>query len=193
LDSTDGKLPVRLLLWISRVDSCLKFEIDPSRLPDKWLLLALKKISELKDSSYPGQDNGISPERLLLLTSKQFRLLLHSKDLGRVAINALLDKFRTAMLGRMWPISAGIMPFRWLLDRKRPCKVSNGADQGNIGPANALKERSTILIFFSSPSSAGIDPFSKLPCRCSSSRITQFLIAGGIRPVNQLYDRSSKP
>jgi hypothetical protein len=106
------------------------------------------------------------------LTSRRFRLLLHSKEWGSIAKNALLDKFITTTVGRMWPISTGILPLRWLLERRRPCRESNGADQEGIGPTSALNERSTVLRFFSSPSSVGIDPFNKLPCKCTSSRIT---------------------
>ena len=98
----------------------MKFEIDSSRVPEKWLLLELKKSNELEDSPSMGQKNKIFPERLLLLTSRRFRYLLHSKDWGRLPVSTLPDKSSIEILGRTWPISTGMVPFRWLFDRIRP-------------------------------------------------------------------------
>ena len=125
---------MRLLLWTSREDSCVQFEIDSSRVPEKWLLLELKKTSELEDSMSMGQENIIFPERLLLLTSRRFRYLLHSKDWGRFPVSALPDKSIIEIWGRIWPISAGMEPSRWLFDSIRPWSCTNGTDQ--IGRAH---------------------------------------------------------
>uniref|UniRef100_A0A0A9DLQ9 Uncharacterized protein n=1 Tax=Arundo donax TaxID=35708 RepID=A0A0A9DLQ9_ARUDO len=84
---------------MSREDRYVKFEIDSSSFPKKWLLLALKKSRELEDSFSLGQTNGICPERLLLLTSRWTRCLLQSKDSGRVPVSTLLDKSSIAVLG----------------------------------------------------------------------------------------------
>jgi hypothetical protein len=57
------------------------------------------------------------------------------------------DRTSLSSLGRIWPISAGMVPSRWLFNSIRPWSCTDGADQGSIGPTIPSEDRFMVVGF----------------------------------------------